>query len=74
MIRDFLIEILGLLGDLTALADALHKQNSKNLSNYNYQQGGYCAKDNASTQGNASGILTCKEEWLRNGDIVMVKY
>ena len=54
MIRDFLIEILGLLGDLTALADALHKQNSKSLSNYNYQQGGYSTEDNENTQGNES--------------------
>ena len=71
MIRDFLIEILGLLGDLTALADALHKQNSKSLSNYNYQQGGYSAKDNVSTQGNASGVLTSKEEFIPNGDMDM---
>lgn len=71
MVRDFLVEILGLLGDLTALADALHKQNSKSLSNYNYQQGGYSAKDNVSTQGNASGTPTSKEEFIPNGDIEM---
>lgn len=39
--RDFLIEIIGLLDDLANLADALHKQNSKSLSNYNYVSGGY---------------------------------
>ena len=71
MIRDFLIEILGLLGDLTALADALHKQNSKSLSNYNYQQGGYSTEDNENTQGNASGTPTYKEEFIPNGDIDM---
>lgn len=80
MIRDFLIEILGLLGDLTALADALHKQNSKSLSNYNYQQGGYSTEDNVNipngdndmpkdnTQQNTENIKNITDEFLDNVD------
>lgn len=68
MLRDFLIEILGLLGDLTALADALHKQNKKSLSDYNYTSGGYSAKDNASLNGNASGSPSSREEFIPSED------
>ena len=71
MVRDFLIEILGLLDDLSNLADALHKQNKKSLSNYNYTSGGYSAKDNVSLNGNASGSPSAKQDYVPNGEIDM---
>lgn len=60
--REFVIEITSLIHDLTCLADALHKQNSKQLSNYNYTSGGYSANSNVSTLGNASGSPSTKDE------------
>lgn len=61
-LRDFLIEIIGLLADLTNLANALHKQNSKQLSDYNYVSGGYSARDE--NGGNASGSPDVKDEYI----------
>lgn len=62
LIRDFLIEIVGLVSDLTRLADELFKQNEKQLSNYNYSNGGYSANSNVSALGNASGSPSTKQE------------
>lgn len=64
--RDMIAEILGLLNDLTNLADALHKQNKKKLSDYNYTSGGYSADTNRSENGlvnvgNASGTPSTRE-------------
>ena len=69
-LRDLIAEILGLLDDLTCLADALHKQNSKKLSDYNYTSGGYSASSNYSKQGgrvsdgNASGTPNTRNEFI----------
>lgn len=62
-LRNFLIEIIGLLNDLTNLANALHKQNSQSLSDYDYVSGGYSNPDN-----NASGGPSNKEEFIPEGD------
>ena len=70
-IRDLIIEVVGLLDELTNLANALHKQNSKQLSDYNYTSGGYSSKDNTSQNGNASGSPSSKNEFIPNEDNTM---
>lgn len=68
-LRELLIEIIGLLAELTNLANVLHKQNSKLLSDYNYVSGGYSAPtDSGDNTGNASGSPTTKEENIPTGD------
>ena len=60
--REFVIEITSLIHDLTCLSDTLYKQNSKQLSTYNYTSGGYSANSNVSSLGNASGSPSTKQE------------
>jgi hypothetical protein len=72
-LSDILTEIVGLLADLANLADALHKQNSKKLSDYNYVSGGY-SSTNGSEGSNASGTPDTKDDTVpKLGDDEMSK-
>lgn len=66
-LRDFLIELIGLLNDLTNLANNLHKQNSKLLSDYNYTSGGY-ATNNGNYTNSGGGYINSDGDYISTGN------